>query len=260
MKNTALITGASSGIGLELARIHASKGDNLVIVARNKQKLDELKSELESKYGVSVLTIGIDLSVPDAPKEVYAITKAARIRIDYLINNAGFGNHGLFAVTDWDFERKMINLNINALTEFTKLYLPDMLAKKSGRIMNVASSAGFMPCPGMAVYFATKAYVLSFSEALSNELLSSGVSVTALCPGPTDSGFEKAASMGKVRAFELFNMPTSKEVAEYGYKSMMNEKTTAIHGFKTKLAVFLVRLSPRKWVPPFVRWAFSSAD
>ncbi len=197
MGKTALITGASSGIGLELALIHATNGDNLVLVARNKQKLDELKLDLEKKYNISVLTIGKDLSLPQAPSEVYSETKAAGIHVDYLINNAGFGNHGMFAVTDWDFERKMINLNMTALTEFTKLYLPDMLAQKSGRIMNVASSAAFMPCPGMAVYFATKAYVLSFSEALSNEVKSTGVTVTALCPGPTNTGFEKAASMGK---------------------------------------------------------------
>jgi hypothetical protein len=257
---TALITGASSGIGLELALIHAANGDDLVLVARNKQRLDELKADLERKYNIAVLTIGKDLSLPNAPSEVYSETKAAGIQVDYLINNAGFGNHGLFAVTDWNFEQSMMNLNMTALTEFTKLYLPDMIERGNGRIMNVASSAGFMPCPGMAVYFATKAYVLSFSEALSNEVKSKGVTVTALCPGPTNTGFEKAASMGKVRAFDMFSLPTAKDVAEYGYKSMMNGKTTAIHGFKTKLAIFLVRFSPRKWVPLFVRWAFSSAD
>ena len=165
---TALITGASSGIGLELAKVHASKGGDLVLVARNKLRLDELKTELESKFKVKVYTIGKDLSLANSAQEVYNETKNQNIEIDYLINNAGFGDFGMFVDTDWNKELQMINLNITTLTHFTKLYLQDMVKRGSGRIMNVASTAAFQSGPTMAVYFATKAYVLSFSEAIDN--------------------------------------------------------------------------------------------
>jgi uncharacterized protein len=171
---TALITGASNGIGLELAKVHASKGDNLVLVARNKAKLDELKAELEKSYKISVYTIGKDLSASNAAQEVYDETKRQNIQIDYLINNAGFGDFGMFVETDWNKELQMINLNITTLTQFTKLYLQDMVKRKNGKIMNVASTAAFQSGPTMAVYYATKAYVLSFSEAIDNEVSEHG--------------------------------------------------------------------------------------
>ncbi|MFN7691551.1 MAG: SDR family NAD(P)-dependent oxidoreductase, partial [Bacteroidota bacterium] len=156
---TALITGASNGIGLELAKIHASKGGDLVLVARNKSKLDELKHELKTKFNIKVYTIGKDLSASNAAKEVYDETSKQQIKIEYLINNAGFGDFGFFAETDWNKELQMINLNITTLTQFTKLYLQEMLKRKSGKIMNVASTAAFQSGPTMAVYYATKAYV-----------------------------------------------------------------------------------------------------
>lgn len=185
---TALITGASNGIGLELAKVHASKGGDLVLVARNKAKLDELKAEFENKFKVKVYTIGKDLSADNSAQEVYNETTKQNIKIDYLINNAGFGDFGMFAETDWSKELQMINLNITTLTQFTKLYLQDMLKSKSGKIMNVASTAAFQSGPTMAVYYATKAYVLSFSEAVDNEVSNRGVTVTTLCPGATESG------------------------------------------------------------------------
>ena len=245
---TALITGASSGIGYELAKIHAAKGGNLVLVARNISKLDELKLELETQFKVSVYTIGKDLSVVNAAFEVYKETKQQGIQVDYLINNAGFGDFGMFSETEWEKEHQMINLNITALTQFTKLYLQDMLKRKSGKIMNVASTAAFVPGPLMAVYCATKPYVLSFSEAVDNEVREFGVSITALCPGATQSGFIAAAEAEESALFKGKKLPSSKEVAVFGYDAMIKGKAVVIHGLPNKILAFIVRFTPRKLV------------
>ncbi len=250
---TALITGASNGIGLELAKVHASKGGDLVLVARNKSKLDELKTELESKYKVSVYTIGKDLSAINSAQEVYDETTKQNIQIDYLINNAGFGDFGMFVETEWNKEMQMINLNITTLTQFTKLYLQDMVKRKSGKIMNVASTAAFQSGPTMAVYFATKAYVLSFSEAVNNEVSDKGVTITTLCPGATESGFQAAAAMEESNLVKGKKLPTSKEVAEYGYASMMKGKTVAIHGLMNWIMANSVRFVPRAIVVKLTR-------
>lgn len=245
---TALITGASNGIGLELAKVHASKGDHLVLVARSKSKLEALKTELENQFKIKVLIIEKDLSAPNAAKEVYEQTSKANIQIDYLINNAGFGDFGMFYETDWNKESEMIQLNITTLTHFTKLYLQDMVKRKSGKIMNVASTAAFQSGPTMAVYYATKAYVLSFSEAIDNEVRDKGVTVTTLCPGATESGFQAAAAMEESALVKGKKLPTSKEVAEYGYKAMMQGKTVAIHGFMNAVMANAVRFLPRAMV------------
>ena len=250
---TALITGASNGIGLELAKIHASKGGDLVLVARNKSKLDELKHELETKFNIKVYTIGKDLSAANAAKEVYDETSKQQIKIEYLINNAGFGDFGFFTETDWNKESQMINLNITTLTQFTKLYLQDMLKRKSGKIMNVASTAAFQSGPTMAVYYATKAYVLSFSEAVDNEVRDQGISITALCPGATESGFQAAASMEESNLVKGRKLPGSKEVAEYGYAAMLKGKTVAIHGFMNWIMANSVRFIPRSIVVKVTR-------
>jgi hypothetical protein len=250
---TALITGASNGIGLELAKVHAAKGDNLVLVARNLSKLDEIKSELEKQFGIKVYNIGKDLSKPNAAQEVYDETTQQKIQVDYLINNAGFGDFGLFYETDWNKELQMINLNITTLTQFTKLYLQDMLKRKSGKIMNVASTAAFQSGPTMAVYYATKAYVLSFSEAIDNEVSDKGVTVTTLCPGATESGFQAAAAMEESALVKGRKLPTSKEVAEYGYKAMMKGKTVAIHGLMNYILANSVRFLPRAMVVKVTR-------
>jgi len=250
---TALITGASNGIGLELAKIHASKGGNLVLVARNKTKLDELKLDLESKYKISVYTIGKDLSVNNSAQEVYEETRKQNIQIEYLINNAGFGDFGMFAETDWNKELQMINLNITTLTYFTKLYLQDMVKRRSGKIMNVASTAAFQSGPTMAVYYSTKAYVLSFSEAIDNEVSDKGVTVTTLCPGATESGFQAAAAMEESNLVKGKKLPTSKEVAEYGYASMLKGKTVAIHGLMNWIMANSVRFIPRAIVVKLTR-------
>jgi uncharacterized protein len=242
---TALITGASNGIGLEIAKIHASKGGDLVLVARNKAKLDELKTELEHQFKVKVYPIGKDLSSINAAQEVYDETTKQKIKIDYLINNAGFGDFGMFVETDWNKELQMINLNITTLTQFTKLYLQDMVKRRSGKIMNVASTAAFQSGPTMAVYYATKAFVLSFSEAIDNEVSDKGVTVTTLCPGATESGFQAAAAMEESALVKGKKLPTSKEVAEYGYASMMKGKTVAIHGIMNRIMANSVRFLPR---------------
>jgi uncharacterized protein len=245
MNKTALITGASNGIGYELAKVHAENGDNLVLVARNKSKLDELKKELEDKYKIEVYTIGKDLSVANSAKEVYDELNQGSISIDYLINNAGFGDYGLFAGSDWSKQEQMINLNITTLVHFTRLYLPDMIKRGSGKIMNLASTASFQPGPTMSVYFASKAFVLNFSEAINNEVRENGITVTALCPGATHSGFQAAASMQDSKLFEGNNFPTSREVAEYGYKAMMKGKAVAIHGLKNTILANSIRFIPR---------------
>jgi short-subunit dehydrogenase len=253
MNKTALITGASNGIGYELAKVHAEQGDNLILVARTKSKLDELKKELEGKYKVQVHTIGKDLSHPDAAKEVYDELKHERISVDYLINNAGFGDYGLFAECDWNRQEQMINLNVTTLVHLTWLFLPGMIRKKSGKILNVASTASFQPGPTMSVYFASKAFVLSYSEAINNEVREHGVTVTALCPGATHSGFQAAASMQDSKLFEGNNFPTSREVAEFGYKAMMKGKAVVIHGLKNKILANSVRFAPRSLVVKMAR-------
>ena len=248
MKNTALITGASNGIGLELAKVHASKGGDLVLVARNKSKLEELKKHLESQYKVSVYTIGKDLSADNSAQEIYEETTKQNIKIDFLINNAGFGDFGMFTETDWSKEIRMINLNITTLTLFTKLYLQDMVKRGSGKIMNVASTASFQPGPTMAVYCATKAYVLSFTEAVSNEVSKKGVTITALCPGATETGFQAAGGMDESKLFKNKKLPSAKDVAEYGYNSMIKGRTVAIHGMMNNIMANSVRFIPRALV------------
>ena len=245
---TALVTGASSGIGYEIAKIHASHGGDLVITARNEEKLNTLKIEIEKKYGVKVYVIVADLTRTNAALEIYNELNNNNIHINYLINNAGYGLYGTFESTDWELESKMIQLNIVALTQLTKLFLPSMIEKKAGKILNVASTAAFVPGPMMAVYCATKPYVLSFSEALNNELNKSGVSVTALCPGATESGFSKAANADKSALFTKTKLASSYDVALYGYEAMLKGKQVAIHGLFNKLLAFIVRFTPRSLV------------
>ncbi len=250
---TALITGASSGIGMELARVHAATGGDLVLVARNKSKLEELKLEFETSCSVKVLVIEKDLSLPNAALEVYNELNSKNVSIDYLINNAGFGDFGFFAESDWLKNEQMIHLNITTLTQFTQLFLRDMLKRGSGKIMNVASVAAFLPGPLMAVYFATKAYVLSFSEAVDNEVRSKGVSITVLCPGATESAFKVAAAAENSRLFKGRKLASSKEVAIYGYRAMLQGKSVAIHGVMNFIMANSVRFTPRKLVTKLVR-------
>jgi len=253
MNEMALITGASNGIGLELAKIFAREKKDLILVSRNVEKLKEIARDLESKYGIRVLVIAKDLGKTDTAKEIYNTVKQAGVQVDYLVNNAGFGDFGMFSKSDWNRQQEMIAVNIVALTRLCRLFIPDMMTRNQGRIMNVASTAAFQPGPLMSVYYATKAYVLLFSEAIGNELKGSGITVTALCPGPTDTGFLEASRLQESKLFHWFRNADPAEVAEYGYKSMMKGKSVAIHGTLNRLLAFMERFAPRKLVTAIVR-------
>lgn len=248
-RKTALITGASSGIGTEFTRLLARDGYDLVIVARSESKLRELARELESQHGISARVVVRDLALPNAAQDVFEAAGA----VDVLINNAGYGLAGPFAATDLRKELEMIQVNIVALTHLTKLFLQPMVARRSGRILNVSSTAAFQPGPLMAVYYATKAYVLSFSEAIADELRDSGVTVTALCPGPTASGFASVAGMESSRLFNITKPMDSAAVARFGYEAMKRGKRVAIPGVRNKLLTQSLRVTPRRMVTTIVR-------
>ncbi len=241
---TALITGASGGIGADIARILARRGDDVVLVARSAAKLDQLAAELGHAR-----VVACDLADPGAPAKLAAEVPA----VDILVNNAGVGDFGPFAEADLAKTMGMLQLNVGALTELTRRYLPGMLERGSGRVLNVASTAAFQPGPLMAVYYATKAYVLSVSEAIAEELRGSGVTVTALCPGPTASGFQAAAAMEHSRLLAGRRLPSSARVAAYGVKAMDAGKVVAVHGLANKLLAQSVRASPRAVTRRLVR-------
>jgi uncharacterized protein len=253
MNKTVLITGASSGIGLEFASLFAKDGYHLVLNARNETKLKEIAEQLKADYDATVTIAAKDLSLPDSAEELTSELLAAGIEVDVLINNAGFAAYGSFDETSWKEEKDMIQVNIMALTALTKHLLPGMIKRNSGKILNVASTAAFQPGPLMAVYYATKAYVLSFSEAINYELRNTNVSVTALCPGATATNFEKRASLESSRLFQSGAMD-AQEVALNGYNALMREKSLTIPGFKNKALANLVRFLPRKSVLKIVHY------
>lgn len=252
MEKNVLITGASSGIGYEFAARFAKEGYNIIAVARNKQKLDELKRQLEKTYGIAVWIYAKDLSNQNEVHDLYETLKNEQLDVHILVNNAGFGLYGEFVETELQEELNMIDLNIKTLTHLTKLVVVDMVKRNEGKILNVASTAAFQPGPLMAVYYATKAYVLSFSEALSNELRHTNVTVSALCPGPTATGFVDRANLQQSKLFKSGVMDV-KQVVEAGYKGVMNNKTVIIPGVANKLLAFSVRFMPRKFVTNIVR-------
>jgi short-subunit dehydrogenase len=255
MKNqTVLITGASSGIGLELAKIFAREGYNLVLVARSQDKLQELAEELVSTNR-NITIISKDLTIDGACQAVYDEVISQNIQIDILVNNAGFGDFGLFHKGNIAIYTQMIQLNIQSLTQLTYLFGKDMIVRKSGKILNLASIASFFPGPLMSVYYATKHYVLAFSEGIANEWQPYGVTVTALCPGPTQSGFQKVSQMSKSAIVKNKQLPTAKEVAEFGYKALMNNNTVAVHRWMNRVLIILVKFLPRKYIPQIIRQA-----
>jgi short-subunit dehydrogenase len=249
---TALITGASFGIGMEFARIFAREGHNLVLVARSADKLRQIASEVEKSYGTRSLILATDLTEPGASAYVLDQTRRAGIQVDVLVNNAGFGQYGFFAENDLEECLRQIQLNVTTLTHLTRLYLPGMIERKSGRILNVASTAAFQPGPLMAVYFATKAYVLHFSEALANEVGGTGVSVTCLCPGATVTEFHKRAKATGMKLMK-FGAMDARTVAEDGYGALMAGKPVVISGFKNWLLAQSVRFSPRRMATAIAR-------
>lgn len=240
-----LITGASSGIGYELANIFAKNNHNLILVARSTEKLDLLKSEIEKKFSIVAEVISLDLSKQNSAKTLFDLIQKKNLKIDILVNNAGFGDHSFFLNEDHTKIEEMILLNILTLTKLTRLFLPDMIVQKRGKILNVSSTAAFQPGPLMSVYYATKAYVLSFSEGLYEELKNTGVSITALCPGPTDSGFQGAANLSNVALLTTMKLPSSKSVAEFAYKSLMSGKAVAVHGFMNNVIAKSTSFIPR---------------
>lgn len=245
MKNQyTLITGASSGIGYEFSKLFAKNGYNLVLVARDTDALEKVRQELMSMAHIHIITISKDLSLPQAPQEIYDTLQKQEISIDVLVNNAGFGLNGTFASLSLESQMQMIGLNVQALTALTHLFVQPMIEKKQGRILLVASTAGFVAGEYMAVYYATKAYVVSFAQAIGLELQEKGVSVSALCPGPTRTNFAKNANMELSLLFSMGTMESGK-VAQIGYDGLMRGKRIIIPGLRNKLSVFALRFAPR---------------
>ena len=244
---TVLITGASSGIGLELARCFAAAGCRLVLVARKGNVLEALATELRKAYKIQAQVISTDLAHPDAPARLLAHLQSAGLKVDVLVNNAGFGAQGKFAELPLQRQLEMLQVNITSLTHLTGLLLPGMLERRRGGVLNVASTAAFQPGPGMAVYYATKAYVLSFTEALAEELAGTGVTVTAVCPGPTATNFGTAANMRTLGLVKKVSM-SAEAVARQGHRGFRGGKVVVINGFRNQFLAFLVRLFPRALV------------
>lgn len=252
-KKTALITGAAGGIGYELACIFAADDYNLVLVDRNGIKLVEIAVKFQEKFGNVVTTIIKDLSISTAPEEIFTELQKANIKVDVLVNNAGFGIYGLFHETDLATELEMLQVNLVCLTHLTKLFVKDMVKQGEGKILNVASAAAFQPGPLMAVYFATKAYILSFSEAIANELEGTGVTVTVLCPGSTASAFHERTGMADSKLLKGKKMMDAQTVAEIGFRALMKGKTIVIPGLLNKILAKSVRFVPRNLVTKIVR-------
>lgn len=242
MKKAGLITGASSGIGKELARIHAAKGNNVVLTARRITELESLAEEIRQTYHVEAFVMAIDLSESDAPSKIYEFTENQGLFVDYLFNNAGFGGHGTFVTRSLNADKSMIDLNVGALTQLMHLYLPNMVKNKFGKVLNVASTAGFIPGPLQATYFATKAFVISLTKATSFELRNTGVTVTALCPGPVKTEFDVVAGMGGSNMFA--KGADAYSTAMCGYKAMMKGKRTVISDFGMSILMALKPIMP----------------
>lgn len=251
MSKTALITGGASGLGYELALLLAKDGYNLVLIDIDAEKLQEVKQGIETDFTVNVQIYDKDLSVVNISEEIMLELKG--LPIDVLVNNAGFGLFGSFWETDWEREKQMLHLHVITTTHLTKLVLKDMIQRGSGKILNLSSLAAFQPGPLMSLYYATKGYILSFSEAIANELKGTGVTVTALCPGPTKTSFQKVVSNASSENKITFNMANAKEVAAYGYKAMNKGKVYAIPGKFNKLLATLPRFIPRNTAATIVK-------
>jgi len=247
MKNTALITGASGGLGAAFAKLHAQRGGDLVLVARNETKLDAIKAELANNYNCEIFTVVADLSKPSAAQEIFKATEAEGVEVDILINNAGFGGYGDFYQRDLDLENEMIQVNISALVNLTHFYLKGMVDRNCGRILQIASSAAFLPGPKMAVYYASKSFVVSFSQAIAQELSGTGVTSTVLCPGPIATEFANTANLDNPKVFEKADSPQA--VAKCGYEAMLKGKLVVNNDAVTHFALtWILPLLPRKWL------------
>lgn len=230
MKQTVLITGASSGIGREFAREFGQNGYDLILVARSEEKLKNIQETIERKCQVSVTVIPMDLAHTDAAEELKKKVDSLRLSVNILINNAGFGYRSGFLDSEWSRQKEMMDVNMNALVQMTYVFGQDMRKDGHGKILNVASIAAFCPGPNMSIYYASKAFVLSFSQAVNEELAGTGVSVTALCPGPTTTNFEHAANLESSRMFKSFKPATAASVAHTGFQALASEKPVAYCG------------------------------
>jgi len=244
MGKTALITGASSGLGLELARLFARDAHDVVVVARRRDHLEALATRLAAEHGVAARVIAEDLADPVAPRRIVAELQERRINVDFLVNNAGFGTNGPFADSDLERELAMVQVNCTALMTLTRLFLPGMIARRSGRILNLGSTAGFQPGPNMAVYYASKAFVNSFTEALAYELRGTGVTATVSCPGATATEFAKVAAGQEWRLFHM-GTTSAEFVARHAYRAMMAGKLMSLPGWRAKLGLQLLRIGTR---------------
>jgi len=261
MKNTALITGASSGIGKELARIHAEHGGDLILVARRGDNLNQLKTELEERHGVEAMVIALDLTSPDAPKELHDRVTASGARVDLLVNNAGFGGQGAFHKQEWTGQQAMIQLNVIALTELCHRFLPEFVERDQGRILNVSSTASLPPGgPLQSVYFATKHFVSALSYGIAGELVDTRVTVTALLPGATETGFADTSGMDKTGLFR--KAVSARSVAEDGYRGMLEGKLRVVSGltFSQKLMMAFIPFTPRKIILDQIRKMQEATD
>lgn len=256
----ALITGASSGIGRELLDRFATDRIDLVITARDEAALKKAADELTAKYGVTVTVIPADLSRPGEAHRLFAEVEKRGIVVEYLVNNAGFGNYGPFHEADAKKMDDMVQVNVASLVTLTRLFLPGMVARKSGRILQVASVAAFQPGPLMAVYYATKAFVLSFSEAVAEELTGTGVTMTCLCPGPVHTQFATRSNFNHSRIFQKSHVATADDVADYGYRAFMRGEILAVHGFNNRLLTMIGRFIPRRLIVKLVRWMQEKRD
>lgn len=243
-KMTVLITGASSGIGLELAKEFAQHGHPVVLLARNTQRLEQIAQEIRTHFKVRTDVVGADLRQLDAPSQIVEELNQRNVTVDILVNNAGFGLLGPFGQLDLQKQIDMIQVNISALAHLTRLFLPGMINRDKGGVLNVASTAAFQAGPNMAMYYATKAFVLSFTEALHEEVSRTNLHVSCLCPGPTHTGFGAAANMENAKLFK-FGAQSPEEVAKFGYAAYQGNQAIAIPGFKNKFLAIAARLSPR---------------
>ena len=255
-KGAALITGASSGIGTELARLCAAGGYGLILVARNADRLGSLAGELAKAHGIQATPLPADLSDPAAPESIFERVRGDTV--DILINNAGFGLRGQFAETDWQAQARLLQVNVTALLHLTRLFLPEMIRRRSGRILNVASTAAFVPGPLMAMYYASKAFVRSFSESVADEVRGTGVTMTVLCPGPTRTAFFEAAGIGDSRLSREGAM-SAEEVARIGYRAMLEGRSEVIAGARNRWMMRGAPFAPRGLLAKVTRRLNSSA-
>jgi uncharacterized protein len=250
---TALITGASSGLGVEFLKLYAQDGYDLILVARSKGRLEELAAEMKKAHKIETHVVTSDLSQPGAAGTLFDELTKRKLTVDALVNNAGYGDYGFFSETSLEKELGMMQLNMVSLVHLTKLCLKGMKKRGTGEILNVASTAAFQPGPLMAVYYATKAFVLSFSEALGNELGGSGIRVSVLCPGPTDTGFVKAAAMEDSKLFKQGGVMDAATVARAGYRGVKSGCAVVIPGLRNKMLAQSVRFFPRSLITSIVR-------